>query len=111
MFEELYREPERLEQFMRAMAGISLANFQAFAEKFDFTRYRSLADVGGATGQLSILVAQQHPHMRCTSYDLAVVEPIARRSIERAASRVASTRPRSTSSRGRSPRRTSSRWG
>jgi predicted O-methyltransferase YrrM len=40
--------------------------------------------VGGATGQLSIIVANQHPHMRCTSFDLPVVEPIARRRIEAA---------------------------
>ena len=36
VFEELYSQPERLEQFMDAMAGISVGNFQAFAEKFDF---------------------------------------------------------------------------
>jgi hypothetical protein len=36
MFAELYSKPERLEQFMDAMAGISVANFQAFAEKIRF---------------------------------------------------------------------------
>ena len=84
MFEQLYAQPERLEQFMQAMSGISAANFRTFAAKFDFSRYRSMADIGGATGQLSILVAQRHPHLKCTSYDLPVVEPIARRSVERA---------------------------
>jgi hypothetical protein len=84
MFEELYRDPVRLEAFMRAMAGISAGNFHALAEKFDFSRYRTLADVGGATGQLSIIVAQRHPHLRCTTCDLPVVEPIARRTIEAA---------------------------
>ena len=59
MFAELYSKPERLEQFMDAMSGISAANFQALAEKFDFSRYRTLCDVGGATGQLSMLVARQ----------------------------------------------------
>jgi predicted O-methyltransferase YrrM len=84
MFAELYAQPERLEQFMQAMAGISAANFQAFAAEFDFSGYKTMADIGGATGQLSILVAQRHPHVRCTSYDLPVVEPIARRTIDRA---------------------------
>src|SRR4030095_4409569 len=55
MFEELYRDPQRLEQFMRAMAGISLANFETFAEKFDFAPYKTLCDVGGATRPLSVL--------------------------------------------------------
>jgi hypothetical protein len=84
MFDELYSDPERLEQFMNAMAGISLGPFQTLAEKFDFSNYSTLCDVGGATGQLSIIVARRHPHMRCTTYDLPVVEPIAKRTIERA---------------------------
>jgi O-methyltransferase domain/Dimerisation domain len=84
MFEELYSDPDRLEQFMNAMAGISLGPFQALADKFDFSRYNTLCDVGGATGQLSIIVADRHPHMRCTSFDLPVVEPIATRTIEAA---------------------------
>jgi hypothetical protein len=84
MFEELYSDPDRLEQFMNAMAGISLGPFSALAEGFDFSRYKTLCDVGGATGQLSIIVANRHPHVSCTSFDLPVVEPIARRKIEAA---------------------------
>jgi len=84
MFDELYSDPARLEQFMNAMAGVSMGNFHAFAEKFDFGRYRTLADIGGATGQLSCIVAERHPHMDCGSYDLAVVQPIAQRRIEEA---------------------------
>jgi hypothetical protein len=84
MFEALYSDPDRLEQFMNAMAGISFGPFQALADKFDFSKYKTLCDVGGATGQLSIIVANRHPHMRCTTFDLPVVEPIAKRTIEAA---------------------------
>lgn len=84
MFDELYRDPGRLEQFMRAMSGISAGNFHALAEKFDFSPYSSLCDVGGATGQLSVVLAKRHPHLRCVTFDLPVVEPIARRTIEQA---------------------------
>jgi precorrin-6B methylase 2 len=81
MFEELYADPARLEQFMHAMSGISAGNFHALAEKLDLSRYETVCDVGGATGQLSIILAQHHPHLRCTSFDLPAVEPIARRAI------------------------------
>jgi hypothetical protein len=81
MFEELYSDPDRLEQFMGAMQGISLGNFHALAERFDFSRYETLCDIGGATGQLCTTVARRHPHLRCTSYDLPVVAPIAERAI------------------------------
>ena len=84
MFEELYADPARLEQFMRAMSGISYGNFAALAEAFDFSQYESVVDVGGATGQLSLILAERHPHLRCMSFDLPPVEPIARRSIEAA---------------------------
>jgi hypothetical protein len=81
MFAELYSKPERLEQFMDAMSGISAGNFQAFAEKFDFSRYRTLCDVGGATGQLSMFVARKHAHMTCVSADLPEATRVAERKI------------------------------
>ena len=82
MFEELYRDSGRLEQFMHAMAGISLPNFEAFAEKFDFSPYNTMCDIGGATGQLSLCVARRHQHVTCRTCDLPAVEPIARKTIE-----------------------------
>jgi predicted O-methyltransferase YrrM len=81
VFQELYSQPERLEQFMDAMTGISATNFTAFAEKFDFSRYRSFCDVGGATGQLAMIVAQRHPNLRCLTTDMPVVTAIAERKI------------------------------
>jgi len=84
VFAELYSQPARLEQFMDAMSGISAGNFMAFAEKFDFSRYGTLCDVGGATGQLSLFVAQRHPHLRCTSADLPEVTALATRRIQSA---------------------------
>jgi hypothetical protein len=77
MFDELYSDPARLEQFMEAMQGVSLGNFHTLAEKFDFSKYHTVCDVGGATGQLCMILAERHPHLRCTSYDLPVVAPIA----------------------------------
>jgi len=84
MFDELYSDPARLEQFMDAMTGVSKRNFMALAEKFDFSRYETVCDVGGATGQLSMILARRHPHLRCISFDLPVVAPIAERRIAEA---------------------------
>ncbi len=85
MFEELYEELPRLEQFMGAMTGLSRINFEAFADKFDFSKFKTLCDIGGATGLLCIETAKRHPHLRCVSFDLPPVEPIARRHIAVAA--------------------------
>jgi hypothetical protein len=81
IFETLYKDPAGLEGFMNAMQGISLPNFEAFAEKFDFSKYSTLCDVGGANALLSRTVAKRHPHLKCTSWDLPAVEPIARKAI------------------------------
>jgi len=81
VFEELYADASKLEQFMGAMTGLSRLNFEALARKFDFSTYQTLCDVGGATGLLCMEVARQHPHLQCTSFDLPPVEPIAREHI------------------------------
>ncbi len=54
LFANLYADPKALEEFMDAMAGVQLGNFAALAEKFDFSRYKTCCDVGGASGALSI---------------------------------------------------------
>ena len=82
IFETLYADPAKLEQFMGAMTGLSRGNFEAFAARFDFSNFKTLCDVGGATGLLCLEVAKKYPRLRCISFDLPPVEPIARRSIQ-----------------------------
>jgi hypothetical protein len=81
LFEELYADLPKLEQFMGAMTGLSRINFEAFADKFDFSKYKTLCDVGGATGLLCIEAAKRHPHLKCNSFDLPPIEPIAKKHI------------------------------
>jgi predicted O-methyltransferase YrrM len=81
MFEELYRDPARLEQFLDAMSAVSAGPVHELAERVDFSRYRTLCDVGGAAGQLCITLARRHPHLRCTTFDLPVVAPVAEKVI------------------------------
>jgi SAM-dependent methyltransferase len=81
IFEELYADPAKLGQFLDAMAGLSRINFEALAAKFDFSRFRTLCDIGGATGLLCIEVAKKYPQIQCISFDLPPVEPVARKHI------------------------------
>ena len=81
IFDELYADPTKLEQFLNAMSGFSRINFEALAAKFDFSQYRTLCDVGGATGLLSIEVVKKRPHIECISFDLPPVAPVARKHI------------------------------
>src|SRR5215831_20462512 len=81
IFKQLYADPAKLEQFLNAMAGLSRINFEALAEKFDFSHYRTLCDLGGATGLLCIEVAKKHPRIQCISFDLPPVKPVAKKHI------------------------------
>ena len=76
-FEKIYADPDRTREFVNAMSGAQMGNFVAFAHKFDFSRYQTLCDVGGAGAQLSAQVVTHNPHMRCISFDLPPVSPIA----------------------------------
>ena len=84
IFDKLYADPVQLEGFMNAMTGISMGNFHLFAEKFDFSPYKTMCDVGGATALLSVICAQHHPHLSCRTFDLPVVAPIAQKRIDAA---------------------------
>lgn len=84
LFEELYADEARLSVFLRAMDGIQRGNFRALAEKFDFSRYRTVTDAGGALALLSRTVAARHPHLRFRSFDLPVVGPHAEKAIAEA---------------------------
>jgi hypothetical protein len=81
IFEKLYADPAGLEGFLNAMTGLSRLNFETLAVLIDFSKYNVLCDVGGATGLLCLEVDRNHPHLQCLSWDLPVVEPIARRCI------------------------------
>jgi hypothetical protein len=80
-FDDIYSNPETLAEFMKAMAGIQMGAFMSFAHQFDFSKYQTLCDAGGAMGVLSAQVALNHPHMHCISYDLPAVETIAKQTI------------------------------
>ena len=79
----IYKDENKLREFINAMSGIQMGNFMSFAQKFDFSKYKTLTDVGGSAGLLSIMVAKHQPHMTCTSFDLPPVEPIANETIKR----------------------------
>ncbi len=81
MFEELYSSEARLGTFLEAMTGFQAANFHDLARKFDWSRYRTVSDIGGALGLLSRIVGARHRHLTFTSFDLPPVAPHARKHI------------------------------
>ena len=84
MFEELYANEVKLGQFLDAMTGFQAANFNQLAEKFDFSRYNSVSDIGGALGLLSRIVGARHEHLTFSTFDLPPVALHAQKQIDAA---------------------------
>ena len=83
-FNSLYADRRRLEQFISAMTSVQRRSFAALAEAYDFSRHRHLCDIGGSEAALSVAIASRHPQLKCSSFDLPAVEPVARRAVEKA---------------------------
>jgi precorrin-6B methylase 2 len=77
LFEELYANEEVLKEFIHGMGGAQMGNFMSLAHNFDFSPYKTLCDIGGSGANLSIIVAKNNEHMRCISFDLPPVHPVA----------------------------------
>ena len=84
IFEALYANPGSLGEFLDAMTGFQAANFALLAQKFDFSKFKRVCDVGGALALLSRIVAAHHPHLSFTSFDLPPVAPLANKHIKAA---------------------------
>ncbi|MCG2459265.1 hypothetical protein K8352_00730 [Flavobacteriaceae bacterium F89] len=82
LFDAIYADPARLREFIRAMTGVQLGNFIAFAKQFDFTNYKTLCDIGGSGGALSAQVTLNNEHVKCTTLDLPPVTSIAQENMD-----------------------------
>jgi O-methyltransferase/methyltransferase family protein len=81
LFEELYADENRLSEFVSAMAGTQMGNFIAFAERFNFDKYKTHCDIGGAGGHLAAQIVMHNPHIQSTTFDLPAVAPVALRNL------------------------------
>ena len=82
IFDVLYTDQEKLRKFLEAMSGVQFGNFMQLAEKFDFSKYQSMSDIGGALALLSRVVGARHGHLSINSFDLPPVAPLAQKCVD-----------------------------
>jgi len=75
LFDELYTDPRRLAEFLKAMTSLSLGSAVAITEKFPWQDHKTFADIGTAQGGLAVELAHAHPHLTGIGFDLPVVQP------------------------------------
>ena len=75
-FAALYQDSKRLEQFLKAMTGLSKGTALAMAKVFPWKDYRTFIDIGTAQGGCAVEIAGAHGHLSGGGMDLAIVKPI-----------------------------------
>jgi len=81
-FASMARDPEAAALFDKAMAAFAPQTAAAVAAAFDFSRFRTLVDVGGGNGALLIGILRANPTLRGIVFDQPHVAERARAAIE-----------------------------
>lgn len=68
--------------FLLGLHPETVAAGRGLTNKFDFSSRRSLIDIGGGTGGLSIALLERNPQLEATVLDLPTVTPITRQIVD-----------------------------
>lgn len=75
MFVNLYQNPDSMRHFLAMMDALTTVISPVLAEAFEWDRYQSVVDIGGARGNLVASLVRAHPHLAARVFDLPPVEP------------------------------------
>lgn len=70
IFSHFFKTPEAMHEFLMGMHGFGMITSPHIVNAFDFTRFRVLCDLGGATGHLAIAACERHSHLKGIVFDL-----------------------------------------
>ena len=73
LFEYLHSDSETMRTFDGAMTNVSGLAVDALVAAYDFSRVKTIADIGGGHGRLLSAMLQAHPHLQGTLFDLPQV--------------------------------------
>ncbi|MGB3440135.1 MAG: methyltransferase [Actinophytocola sp.] len=75
MFEQLYEDAGKRDDFVRMAESISRPLVPVLAETFDWAAHKSVLDLGGCRGDVLGHLVRAHPHLDATVLDLPQLEP------------------------------------
>jgi acetylserotonin N-methyltransferase len=87
IFEHFFSTPEKMRTFTMGMHGLGLSTSPFVVRAFDLTEFRTMADLGAATGHLVITACEAFPHLRGVAFDIAQIIPIAQEFIDASTAR------------------------
>ncbi len=83
IFSGFFRTPDAMRGFLLGMHGLGMSVSPRAVAAFDLSGFRRLADIGGATGHLTIAACERWPELRGVVFDLPRVTPLAREMVAR----------------------------
>lgn len=81
-FEEMIANPQRLGAFLGMMDSLTTLLVEELAEKFPFSDYGSILDVGGARGNVAGSILRHHEKLSGHVFDLPPMEPFFKEHVE-----------------------------
>lgn len=73
IFSGFFRSEAAMRDFLRGMHGFGILTSPRVVAAFDLSRFRTIVDLGGATGHLAIAACDRYPEMRGIVFDLPAV--------------------------------------
>ena len=73
IFSGFFRTDAAMRDFLRGMHGFGMLTSPRVVEAFDLGRFRTIVDLGGATGHLAMAACERYPEMRGLVFDLPSV--------------------------------------
>jgi acetylserotonin N-methyltransferase len=85
LFSHFFRSDAAMRDFLLGMHGFGMLTSPKIAAAFDLSRFRRVADLGGATGHLTIALCERYPELRGVVFDLPQVVALAREQVAHSA--------------------------
>jgi acetylserotonin O-methyltransferase len=78
IFSHFFRDEAAKREFLMGMHGYGLISSPQVVGAFDLSRFKTLIDLGGATGHLAIAACKRYRDLRAIVFDLPEAIPLAR---------------------------------
>ena len=78
IFDHFFRSEQAMREFLRGLHGFGVLTSHRLAAAFDLSRFRRMADLGGATGHLIIACCERYANLRGVVFDLPRAAAVAR---------------------------------
>jgi len=87
LFDSFFPTDEAMRTFIMGMHGFGTLSSPAVAQAFDFSGFRTVLDLGGATGHLTVALCERYPQLQGLVFDFPGVLRVAEEQISHSGAR------------------------